>query len=173
AAPRRAGRPRADLAAEQRRLGAALAASLPPDQTAARREIADERRWRADTARGPDPAVEERSAQVERRAATRDRWIAGNAEDLARWDGLGQAVEDREDLLTHALEVSPGDERCRSLGSLPDSPPGRTARSRQIRRLAIDTEVDTGRTVPEARRPAPEAGRETPERDAGWDLGWQ
>ena len=102
----RAGRSRADLAAEHRRLGAALAASLPPDQTTATRDVADERRWRTETGRIPDPVVDERAARVEDRAATRERWIAGNAGRLARWDALGHAIDEREDLVAHALAHS-------------------------------------------------------------------
>ncbi|MGI8751540.1 MAG: hypothetical protein ACR2MN_04380 [Acidimicrobiales bacterium] len=114
--PVRAGRSRADLAAEHRRLGAALAASLPPDQTAARRDLGDERRWQAETGRDADPVLDERSAQVERRAATRDRWMADNGTRLARWDALGHAIDQRDDLLAHARSLSPAAERHRDVG---------------------------------------------------------
>ncbi|MDQ2728928.1 MAG: hypothetical protein M3Y91_13960, partial [Actinomycetota bacterium] len=84
-------------------------------QTAARRDLADERRWQADTGRDADPSLDERSAQVERRAATRDRWMANNGTRLARWDALGHAIDQGEDLLAHARSLSPAPEAHRDV----------------------------------------------------------
>ncbi|MDQ6785109.1 MAG: hypothetical protein M3063_17085, partial [Actinomycetota bacterium] len=96
----------AGLAAEHRRLGAALATSLPRDQTEARRAVGDERQWRRDSGRGPDPVLERQSSDIEGRAGARDRWITANAARLARWDALGQAIEDGEDLAAHARDAT-------------------------------------------------------------------
>ncbi|MDQ2726082.1 MAG: hypothetical protein M3Y36_11400, partial [Actinomycetota bacterium] len=107
------------------------------DQTAPRRDVADERQWRTETGRDPDPVLDERASQVDDRAATRDRWIAGNATRLARWDALGHALEQREDLLAHALAHPPGNER--RIGATLDR---RENRAPTDRRVAIETHLE-------------------------------
>ncbi len=113
---------RADLAGEHRGLGARLAAALPPDPGPGRHHLDEERRWRAGSGRSADPAHDHRAAGLDHAGELRRRWVDSHADALARWEALGQAVEDRQDARAHALDVSPEDPRRRALGPMPDDP---------------------------------------------------
>lgn len=171
----RGGRSVADLADEHRRLGARLAAGLPPDPAGPRQRLAEEIRWRQATG-GPGHAdLERRAGEVERLVTQRREWLSDHAGALGRWDALGQAIEAREDLLAHALAASPGDERHRALGPAPEDPTRRAGWARALRHAAVSAERrPAGPAIADAdrARPASEAISRAPRhQEAGLGLG--
>lgn len=114
--------------------GSILAATEP---ASARADLAGEhRRLGARLAAGLDHAGE-----------LRRPWVASHAGDLARWEALGQAVEDRQDALAHALDLSPEDPRRRALGPMPDDPAPQVewARSRNGAAVEVDRSPSANR----------------------------